>query len=64
MNDAMFRPELHYQASLSIAKNLLDNGLLTQEEYECVEQRLLAHYQPVTGYLLCSTDTLGGIVHD
>lgn len=51
MSDEHFQREARYQASLSIAKALLRQGLISQDEYKTVDAFLLDKYRPVLGSL-------------
>lgn len=48
----MDKNEIQYQLSLSLAKELLKNELITQEEYHEMMCILLEKYQPFIGELL------------
>jgi hypothetical protein len=45
------RQELDYHAALSIARTMLENGLITQEEYCRIESIFRAEYLPIFGPL-------------
>ena len=51
MGSEQFQNEKLYQGSLSIAKSLLKNGLISPMEYAKVEDYLLKKYRPVLGSL-------------
>lgn len=51
MNDEQFERELRYQASLHFFKSLLDNGLLSKEQFTIIDTKLLEKYQPLLGTL-------------
>ncbi len=51
MGSEQFQNEKLYQGSLSIAKSLLKNGLISHEEYTKVEEYLLKKYRPIFGAL-------------
>ena len=46
MDDERFRVETAYQASLILAQNMLQAGLLTEAEFTKVKKLLLAKYKP------------------
>lgn len=52
MSETMFDAELQYQFALSIAKNLLSKGLLTEEEYAVIDTNLVQILHPTLGTLL------------
>lgn len=51
MSDEHFQREARYQASLSIAKAMLRQGLISRYEFEKIEGFLLDKYRPVLGSL-------------
>ena len=52
----MSKEELHndmlYHAAISMAKSMLEKGLITEEEYAEIETILLEKYRPYLGSLL------------
>ena len=52
MSDTLFSSELQYQTASAIARNLRDQGLLTQEEYTVIDTILLQKFNPTLGTLL------------
>lgn len=52
----MSKEELHndmlYHAAISMAKTMLENGLITEEEYAEIDTILLEKYRPYLGALL------------
>jgi len=52
MSEEMFTAEMRYQASISLAKKLLAQGLLTEEEYAVIDTILLKEIGPSLGTLL------------
>lgn len=58
MNEEMFEAELLYESSLSIAKTLLEKGLLTEEEYRVIDTKLQEKYRPVIGTLFSENDLI------
>lgn len=52
MSEAQFQAEKRYQVALSMAKTLLEKGLLTQEEYAVIDTILLEKFKPSLGTLL------------
>jgi hypothetical protein len=51
MTPKQARQELDYHAALSIARTMLENALITQEEYCRIEMLFRAEYLPVFGSL-------------
>lgn len=58
MSEAAFHAELQYQTAVSIAKSLLIQGLLTQEEYAVIDTKLRADFKPALGTLLSENDLI------
>ena len=55
MTEIQFQAEKRYQVAISMAKSLLEKGLLTQEEYAVIDTNLLEKFQPALGTLLSET---------
>ena len=51
MNEEQFSSELTYQVSLTMAKDLLQAGLISHEEFSKMRALLLEKYNPVLGTL-------------
>ena len=58
MREEQFEAEKDYQASLHLAKALLQRGLLTEEEYAIIDTKLREQYQPLFGTLLSENSLL------
>lgn len=58
MSETAFRAELQYQTAVSIAKKLLGQGLLTEEEYAVIDTKLRADFEPALGTLLSENDLI------
>lgn len=58
MSEDKFRSEMSYLASLSIAKNLREKGLLSEEEYAVIDTNLRAEFSPSLGTLLSENDLI------
>ena len=58
MSEEQFEAEKDYQASLHLAKTLLQRGLLTEEEYAIIDTKLREQYQPLFGTLLSENSLL------
>ena len=52
MSDSVFNAELQYQIAVSIAKELLSQGLLTKEEFAVIDTKLKNDFKPTLGTLL------------
>ena len=52
MSEEQFEAEKDYQASIHLAKTLLQKGLLTEEEYAIIDTILLDKFKPTLGTLL------------
>lgn len=52
MSEKEFRAELRYRMSLSVARSLLEEGTVTEEEYREIDTILLKKHRPVLGTLL------------
>ena len=51
MNEKIIRDEMRYQISLSLAKSLLSQKLITTAEFNKIDALLLQKYQPYIGGL-------------
>lgn len=51
MSKEEFKNEKLYQATMHIARKMLNEGLITEEEYRQIDTIFLAKYQPVFGTL-------------
>ena len=52
MTPEEYRNDMLYHAAISMAKTMLEKGLLTQEEYAEIDTILLQKYSPYLGSLL------------
>lgn len=52
MDEKQFRAEKMYRISLSVAKSMLEKGIISKEEYSEIDTILLEKYRPVLGTLL------------
>lgn len=52
MSEAVFTAEMQYLTALSIARNLLEKGLLTADEYTVIDTILTERFKPSLGKLL------------
>ena len=58
MSEEMFTAEMRYQTAVSLAKKLLEQGLLTEEEYAVIDTILLKEICPSLGTLLSQNDLI------
>ena len=51
----MSKEELHndmlYHAAISMAKSMLEKGLITEEQYAIIDAKMLEKYRPLLGTL-------------
>lgn len=52
MDKKQFRTEKMYRISLSVAKSMLEKGIISKEEYSEIDTILLEKYRPALGTLL------------
>ncbi len=52
MTEEQFRAEKLYYISLSIAKSMLEKGIIDEEVLAIIDTKLLEKYHPVSGTLL------------
>ena len=52
MDSSRFRDELLFQTSMNMAKSMLENGTITEQEYMKIQRILLEKYDPPLGTLL------------
>ena len=52
MSEKEFRAELHYRMSLSVAKTMLEKGIISEDEYSEIDTIVLEKYRPTLGTLL------------
>lgn len=52
MENSKFRDELLFQASMNIAGRMLENGMISEEEYRKIRNAFIEKYSPVIGTLL------------
>ena len=52
MDKKQFRAEKMYRISLSVAKSMLEKGVISKEEYSEIDTILLEKYRPTLGILL------------
>ncbi len=52
MSDEQFEREKLYQASMEMFKRMLDQGLITEDEYAVIDTKMKEKYSPIIGTLL------------
>lgn len=52
MNKKKFKAEKLYSISLSVAKSMLEKGIISKKEYMEIDAMLLDKYHPILGTLL------------
>ena len=52
MNDEQFEREKLYQASMEMFRAMLDQGLITEEEFVVIDTKMREKYSPIIGTLL------------
>ncbi len=52
MGEQEFRAELRYRMSLSVARSMLEEGAITEEEYREIDTILIKKHRPILGTLL------------
>lgn len=52
MTEEQFRVEKLYYISLSLAKSMLEKGVIDREVFTIIDTKLLEKYRPISGTLL------------
>ena len=58
MSKDEFRREKLYQTTMEIARRMLREGLITEEEYAEIDTRMAQKYKPVFGTLYSEIDLI------
>ena len=58
MSKEKLRNDMLYHAAISMAKSMLEKGLITREEYTEIDTILLEKYRPYLGTLLSENDLI------
>lgn len=58
MSKEQMKQEKLYQITMSIAKKMLDDGLITKEEYTIIDTKMQEKYQPTFGTLFADIDLI------
>ena len=53
MTEKQFNSELEYQIRRSIVKKMLEEKIITEQEREKIDTKLLEKYEPIFGALYC-----------
>lgn len=51
MNDEQFEREKLYQASMEMFKLMMDNGIISKEQFEIIRDKMNEKYKPLFGTL-------------
>ena len=61
----MSKKELHndmlYHAAISMAKSMLEKGLITEEQYAIIDTKMLEKYRPLLGTLFSESTCYSGL---
>ena len=49
MNKEQFEREKNYRVSITISKNLMDKGIISEKDYRKIDTRLVQKYRPIFG---------------
>ncbi|HWR29533.1 MAG TPA: SHOCT domain-containing protein [Negativicutes bacterium] len=55
MTKEQFERELRYQTVLAVARTMLTRGLITREEYDACDRKMVEKYNPLFGGLMCQS---------
>lgn len=58
MSKEQMRREKLYQITMSIAKRMLTDGLISKEEYAIIDTKMKEKYQPTLGTLFADIDLI------
>ena len=58
MSEDEFRRERLYQRTMSVFKKMLEDGLISKEEYAEIDTRMTEKYSPKYGSLLARIDLI------
>ena len=51
MNEEQFEREAAYRAAMNFFKCMLDKGVITPEQYDVIDTKMLEKYRPLLGTL-------------
>ncbi|MCD7885928.1 MAG: hypothetical protein LUI87_19900 [Lachnospiraceae bacterium] len=55
MSDEQMKNEKLYQATMSMVRRMLENGIISEQEYRQIDTIFLEKYRPVFGTLFSDT---------
>lgn len=58
MSKEQMKREKLYQITMSIAKRMLDDGLISKEEYAIIDTKMQEKYRPTLGTLFADIDLI------
>lgn len=58
MNNKEFNSEMKYQTTMTIARNLLKQGIINDEEYSRIDTMFAQNYEPKIGTLLANINLI------
>lgn len=61
MTEEQFDREKRYQASMSMFRTMLKNGLITEEQYAIIDTKMLGKYRPLLGTLFSESTCYSGL---
>lgn len=61
MTEEQFDREKRYQASMSMFRTMLKNGLITEEQYAIIDTKILGKYRPLLGTLFSESTCYSGL---
>lgn len=61
MTEEQFDREKRYQASMSMFRTMLKNGLITEEQYAIIDTKMLGKYRPLLGKLFSESTCYSGL---
>ncbi len=60
MSNQQFHTEMQYLSAIAVVRNLLRQGLVTEEEYTVIDTKLQEKFTPSLGTLLSENDLITG----
>lgn len=63
MSKEQFKAEKMYQTTMSIAKNLLEQGFISADEYKQIDTIFTDKYTPILGSLFADIDLITPAIH-
>ena len=58
VNEAEGRREIVYQMTMTLARKMVAEGMITKEEYKAFESKMQEKYKPIIGELITNIDLL------